>query len=184
MKQKGFTLFEVALSCVLLTLLLVGVFSFFSTTYINYLQLEEKSRVQDEARIVENFIKEEIESAKKVTLIDEDGHIISIQSAPSTWKKNEIAEVKLSAIKLDDGARSIVVNDPKTLMYKTTGPSGNVLTDLLKDGSIYVSKDKNSDVVTIKLYLEKERSYRANHPVTVHSFTTYIKVSLKYKYDL
>ncbi len=191
MKQKGFTLIEVALSTILLSLLLAGVFAFFSTTYINYLQFEEKSRLQDEARIVEDFIRQEIESAKTVTIFDDGGTKISKGSSPSTWKTDpigETADVKIGSIVLDDytgsaDKRSIVVTDTKTLCYSKGGTS-NVLTDLLKEGSIYISKDRDSDIITIKLYLEKERDYRPNHPTTVHSFTTYIKISLKYKDDV
>lgn len=182
MKEKGLTLLEVAVSTMLLSLLILGLWTFFSTAYINYLQLEEKSRIQDEARIVEEFITQEIASAKNVRILDIDGNILT-KSSDANWKANKsFDEVQIDSIILNkDDATKIYVDDTNTniLKYGTS----NVLTDLLKDGSIYASKEQNSDVVTIKLYLEKERSYRSKHPVTVHSFTTYIKVSLKYKDD-
>lgn len=187
MKQKGFTLFEVAISCVLLSLLLAGAFSFFSTMYVNYLQLEERSRMQEEARIVEKFITQEIEEAKTVTLINESSSTISksSKSSPREWKEASIPEVKLKSIILDKGTsneRKIEV-DSNTLRYYRGGTS-NVLTDLLKDGSIYISKDAKSDIINIKLHLEKVRDYRPDPPKAVHSFTVYIKISLKYKDDV
>jgi hypothetical protein len=134
--------------------------------------------MQEEVRIVENFIKEEIKTAQKIE-IKTFGTV-----PPGDFNQIELEEQKLIYIKLDQGTEErliqVISTEPNRLYY-SAGGTNSVLTDLLKEGSIYISKEKDSDIITVKIYLEKQRNYRPNHPTTVHSFTTYIKIPLKYK---
>lgn len=69
LNQRGFTLIEIIVALLLFTMLLALVWECFIGIFRNYKDLEVKIKLNDQSRLVESFIKEEIRSAEQVTII-------------------------------------------------------------------------------------------------------------------
>lgn len=156
--QKGFSLIEVVVALLLFSLLMGSLWEFFGNTYSVYTQFDKKTNLDDEARRISSFIREEIRLADKVAITLEDNSIIYPPN--TTGSSIEIKDKQLKIINLNTTgggtkkpSRSIKLSSngldkSGQLMYKleyTANGTPSLISDKIKN--IKITKEKDSSIV-------------------------------------
>lgn len=183
-KQSGLTLLEAVCAILLFALLLQMLLNFFSTVYANAKLLERKSYLMDNARTVNNYIKEKVRETDNVKIIVEDGISIKEINPIADDVDNVAVEGALKSIEYKEGTNTIAIKmtpissaEQTQGTYKLSYCSGGTET-LISDQieSITVSRDVNSDYVTFTCQYLHQGSLAGKERVT-DTFT----ISLAYK---
>lgn len=165
MKQKGFSLLEMIVVVLLFSILMQAVLGVFSSIYTGFSIFRNKVNYNDNARIVSDFIRDEIRLADKVRITVSDlGVNKAIDPKVTSGCLNvagELKEIKLyttdgtiGAIKLKANSGTNAKQGKYSLVYQADGSgTQNLISDLVDE--MYVTRTTDSDYVTFEYVISK-----------------------------
>ena len=162
-KEEGFTLLELLIAVLLLSIFLASVWQLFSIAYLRYHQNQVRMELDNSARNVAQFIQNEVRKADTVRITTDAGVINPIMGAAD----NINVSGNLVKIELQNGVQSYSLEiqstgtDKKkgiyTLQYVTT-ESGAVtripISDLIQE--LKATRSKDSDEVSFYCELNRQ----------------------------
>ena len=167
-KREGFTLLEMCMSLILFTIMLEGLWGFFTNIYVDYIQFMLQTALNSEASTIEDYISEYIRSADKIKITTEDG-IIEVVGSPNNVEVHKAHLKKIEGIiktpkadgsgfyeKKSDVVRSLDEkgNEVYKLTYSVNGSgTSNLISDEIE--SIKVTSKKASNLVIFECRLQK-----------------------------
>lgn len=186
MKEKGFSLLEMIVVVLLFSILMQAVLNVFSSVYTGYSIFRSKVTYNDNARMVSDFIRDEMRLADRVRITVSD---LGVQKAidPKITSgcvsvTGQLKEIKLyttggtiGAIKLKSNSGTSSNKGKYSLVYQAdSSGTQNLISDLIEE--IVVTRTTNSDYVTFECVISKENVTTTSAQLT-QSFTE----SLAYK---
>lgn len=153
-KERGFTLLEAVVALVLFSLLLQSLLNFFGTMYVNAKEFQEKAYLMDNARSVNDFIREKIRENEKVEIETSAGIIEPVAKGDTVSEiDGQLKEIKLyttgnTSIKLSvlkDGTGNYYPGKGKYKLEYWSGGTPSLISDQIED--IEVKREANSEIV-------------------------------------
>lgn len=187
-KQEGFTLLELLIAILLLSIFLAAVWQFFSIAYIRYHQNQVRIELDNNARNINQFIQTEIRKADAVQIKTEDGQVID---PILTKTDNKSITGELKEIKLKNGTQTyslelvaLAGGDETKGVYElqyVTNESGVTtripVSDMIQ--KFEVTRNKNSDEVSFYCELNRKNEEDAILKIK-HTFTESLAYKQKY----
>ena len=140
--QKGFTVLEVIVALLLFSLLMGSLWQFYGETYRGYISFDQQADLSEQARLVTNFIREEIRLSDQVTIdTTVQGRLteMKLNTLLSSSKKTK-REIVLDAIKEDTD------EEEKTYsLYYSASGTKSLISD--KVYNIKVTQEEGSSIV-------------------------------------
>lgn len=158
--EKGVTFIESILAVLLLGILMSWQGDFFINLYRNYLSFNKEVQLMNEAKVVEDFIREIIRTADKVIITGRaDGRIIEVQSEDKqTLEGQEFDLVKIKGIQyltsnqvktvyimLEPIISPSITQGKYRLVYRVGSESGtyNLISDQIETIKLFKSSQSN-----------------------------------------
>lgn len=158
--EKGVTFIESILAVLLLGILMSWQGDFFINLYRNYLSFNKEVQLMNEAKVVEDFIREIIRTADKVIITGRaDGRIIEVQSEDKqTLECQEFDLVKIKGIQyltsnqvktvyimLEPIISPSITQGKYRLVYRVGSESGtyNLISDQIETIKLFKSSQSN-----------------------------------------
>ncbi|ADZ83446.1 prepilin-type N-terminal cleavage/methylation domain-containing protein [Cellulosilyticum lentocellum] len=154
-REKGFSLLEAAIALLLFGLILQSLLNFFSQMYVSSKRFDQRTYLVDNARAVNDFVREKIRIAEKVQILVgtamSNDTITPIKSASDNVEKQgklymiqfktgtDVSAIELIAVPAPDKTKG------KYKLVYTVGPDTALISDMIED--IQVKRKKNSDIV-------------------------------------
>lgn len=152
-KAEGFTLLEAIIAVMLFAILLQFLLSFFASMYLSAKTFQQKTYLEDQARVVKEFVCEQIRKSEQVS-IEYVGGSHPITNVTEAADNFEVIDQPLVNIVLDNGKKmSLKANPAKSkgigklqLVYIGGGTTPNLISDEIE--SIKVTREKDSDYIS------------------------------------
>ena len=153
-QERGFTLLEAVVALVLFSILLQSLLNFFGSMYVNAKEFQEKAYYMDNARSVNDFIREKIRENLQVEIDTSGGLILPIAKGDTVseivGQLNRInldasgnTFIKLSELK--DGSGNYLPRKGKYKLEYWSGGTPSLISDQIED--IQVKRGANSEIV-------------------------------------
>lgn len=151
-KESGFTLLEAIIAVALFAILLQFLLNFFTSMYVRTKAFQQKAYLEDQARVVKDFVREQIRKSKRVE-IEYEGGSNKITNITEDVDNFEVIDQPLMTIVLDDGKKISLKSNASgsekegklQLVYIGGGTTPNLISDEID--SIKVTRKKDSDYI-------------------------------------